>query len=96
MNAKQEIIRLINHSAGYIYLSQYTILEWNIKRRPGLRVYFTMKATITNKEADVISYDIKSRDYDSIIREIQEAQTRAYAQTADFLNDELARGYIRG
>ena len=55
MNAKQEIIRLINRSAGYIYLSQYTILEWNIKRRPGLRVYFTMKATITNKEAEVIS-----------------------------------------
>lgn len=96
MNAKQEIIRLINHSAGCLYLSQYTMLEWNIKRRPGLRVHFTIKATITDKEEDVISYDIKSRDYEGIIREIQEAQTRAYAQTADFLNNELAQGYIRG
>ena len=95
MNAKQEIERLINRPAGFIYLSQYTVLEWNVKRK-GLRIHFTMKATITNKEADVISYDIESRDYDNIIREIQEAQTRAYAQTADFLNDELACGYIRG
>ena len=95
MNTKQEIERLINRPAGFIYLSQYTVLEWNVIRK-GLRVHFTMKATITNKETDVISYDIKSDDCEGIIREIQEAQTRAYAQTADFLNDELARGYIRG
>ena len=95
MNTKQEIERLINRPAGFIYLSQYTVLEWNVTRK-GLRVHFTMKATITNKETDVISYDIKSDDCEGIIREIQEAQTRAYAQTADFLNDELARGYIRG
>lgn len=94
MNTKQEIERLINHPAGFLYLSQYTVLEWNIKRK-GLRVHFTMKATITNKETDVISYNINSDDCEGIIREIQEAQTRAYAQITEFLNEDLVQGCIR-
>ncbi len=95
MNAKQEIENLINYRTfGSLDLSRDAILIWNAKTDE-LTIDFMMLATITHEKKDIISYNIKSRDYSGIVSEILRAQTCAYAKTADFLNDELAHGYIR-
>lgn len=92
MNARYEIERLLAHTEGDLRLSQGTILLWN-ERRNRLTVNYLMLATITHEHKDIMTFEIKSRDYEEIISEIQEMQTRAYAMTAEHLNNKLANGY---
>lgn len=42
------------------------------------------------------SVEIKSRDWNGILIEAQEAQIQIFAEAAKTLNREIANGYIRG
>ena len=91
---KKEIENLIRSEDALLRLSPFCTLHRWTKDEIGTPVdYLTADFWILSSHD--ASIEIKSRDWNGILVEVQEAQTRIFAEAAKILNREIANGYIR-
>lgn len=89
---KKEIMQLIESEDATLQINKYCRLHrWTksvSQEVDRLEVVFS----ITNMFSH--TYEIKARDWRGIVAEVQEAQTKAFADAADAYNKQLGNGYL--
>ena len=88
---KKEITALVESKEGTLKLNQFCTLyrwTWSITEVDKLEVRFDLTSASSHM------YEIHSRDWQGIVEEIKEAQTKAFADAAETLNKQIANGYI--
>lgn len=92
---KTEIENLVRSEDALLRLSPFCALHRWTKDALGTPVdHLTADFRILSSHD--ASIEIKSRDWNGILVEVQEAQTRIFAEAAKTLNREISNGYIRG
>ena len=92
---KKEIAELLNSSNATLKINTYcTLHRWTHSPAEGtvdkLEVTFSLNSAFSH------SYDIGARDLKGIVAEIQEAQTKAFADAAEMYNRAIAGGTLLG
>lgn len=90
---KKEINHLLESENASLKVNNYcTLHRWtkDILNNDVDRLVATFSITHYSSH----SYEIKARDWQGIVAEVQESQTKAFTASADELNKQLANGYI--
>lgn len=88
---KKEITALVESKEGTLKINQYCTLHrwtWAGTKVDALEVRFDLISISSH------TYEIQSRDWQGIVEEIKEVQTKAFADTANHYNKVLSNGYI--
>lgn len=90
---KKEIMELINSENASIRINKFLRLDRWKKDAIGNKVD-KLEAIFSIQHISSRHFEIKSRDYNGIIEEIQECQTKAFFEAAEEYNKQLKNGYI--
>ena len=90
---KKELTELINSENSSLKINKFLCLERWKKDAIGNKVD-KLEAIFSIQHIGSRNFEIKSRDYNGIIAEVQEYQTKAFVEAAEEYNKQLRNGYI--
>ena len=90
---KIEIMELINSESASLKINKFLCLERWKKDAIGNKVD-KLEAIFSIQCVRSRHFEIKSRDYNGILAEVQECQTKAFSEAAEEYNKQLRNGYI--
>lgn len=90
---KKELMELINSESASLNINKFLRIDRWKSDAIGNKVD-KLEAIFSIQHIRSRHFEIKSRDYNGIIAEIQEYQTKAFAEAAEEYNKQLRNGYI--
>lgn len=90
---KKELMELINSESASLRINKFLQLDRWKKDAIGNKVD-KLEAIFSIQYISSRHFEIKSRDYNGIIAEVQEYQTKAFVEAAEEYNKQLRNGYI--